>query len=85
MDDYLYWKGEPILYQRDKGHGLILGGYHYQMNLDGSLESVQRVTQPVLAMILGKIYPHPAQAMAAHARRLSSMNKAEAPPDDTET
>lgn len=75
MDEYMYWKGEPIIYSRESGTGLILGGYHYRFTQDGGLETLHRVTSPVLEMVLSKMYKHPAQAMAAHARRLSSMQQ----------
>jgi hypothetical protein len=64
----MHWKGDPILYTRDGGHGLIVAAHHYQFAADGSLETVHRLTLPVLRIILGKMYPHPEQAIAAHAR-----------------
>jgi phosphoribosylformylglycinamidine (FGAM) synthase-like amidotransferase family enzyme len=78
MKQALYWKGDPLFYHREEGHGLIIGGYHYQFTPEGSLESAQGITEPVLRMVLSQIYPHPEQAMAAHARRSSGRQTQEA-------
>ena len=66
---YLFWKGDPLSYRRDKGTGLIVGRYNYLFDEEGRMESLQKLTSPILEAVVSARFDKPAVAMAAYARR----------------
>jgi hypothetical protein len=77
MDRSLFWTGEPLIYKRPNGIGLVFGGYQYLFDGAGKLESMQTITRPVISAILSALYPNPGAMMAAHLK--SAPVKPEAP------
>lgn len=70
MDRALMWTGDPLLYPRRSGHGLIAGAHHYLFDAQGRIESMQLVSRPVLQMLLPQITKNPAAMLAAHLKTL---------------
>ena len=68
---HVVWKGQPFVYLRDEGHGLVIQEYHYRFDADGRLERMDLLTQPVLDILLQSLYPgdekRRAIALAAYA------------------
>ena len=64
-DSKLDWNGDPLLYKRKEGFGLVLRGLHYRFTAEGHIEEVSPVTRPVLEFLTKELYPNPGMAMAS--------------------
>jgi hypothetical protein len=73
MDRALMWTGDPLLYPRRSGHGLIAGKHHYLFDADGRMESMQAISRPVIQMLLPQITTNPAALLAAHLKTVSKV------------
>ena len=50
--EYIIWKGDPILYSRKGGFGLVIRDLHYWYDSDGRLERMEKLNKTVLTMLL---------------------------------
>lgn len=62
------WAGDPVLYTRPGGHGLVVGKYQYLLKEDGTLESASRVSQPVLSLLVKNLFPGSSTAPGAYIK-----------------
>ena len=52
MSDNVSWEGEPLLYRRTRGIGMVLGAHHYLFAADGRLERLSGVNAKVLELLV---------------------------------
>jgi len=54
--EIIIWKGEPILYKRKGGFGLVIKGLHYWFDPSGQLERMEKLNKTVLNMLLDVLH-----------------------------
>jgi hypothetical protein len=54
MAENIKWKGDPLLYLRPLGSGLVVGSKHYQFDKDGNLERAEPLSQYVIDALISK-------------------------------
>jgi len=64
------WIGDPLIYRRKVGFGLVIGRFHYLLDDKGKLESMQPATRAVLNMLLPVVFPNSEMAAAAYIRQV---------------
>lgn len=65
MSQEIVWKLDPLTYKTEKSYGMIVGGYHYRFNQDGSLMSASKLNRAEAAIVLQHIYGDKAAEYAA--------------------
>ena len=58
MSTGVIWEGDPILYRRPKGYGLVVRDLHYRFDTAGRIESVGSINALVLKELLKKTNPN---------------------------
>ena len=66
------WKGEPIVFPRNKGasYGLMIGQHMYTYTAEGALESCTPLIWREMQQVVEATFQNSAPAMGAHARLL---------------